>query len=128
MSIVLDASAAVDLALGRPELTVFLHGQDLHVPAHFDIEVASALRGVQLRDEGVADDVTRARRAVSQMVVIRHPAPMLVERAWAIRGSLTIQDGVYVALAEGLSCSLLTTDLRLASTAEQFVDVIAPGR
>lgn len=109
-------------------MTVLLSGEDLHVPAQFDVEAASALRGAQLRDASMADAVDRARRTLSLLTVVRHPAPVLVERAWEIRGGLTIQDGVYVAVAEGLSCALLTTDHRLARTAGQFVEVIAPGR
>ena len=38
----------------------------------------------------------------------------LLPRAWELRESLTVSDGVYVALAELLDVELLTCDARLA--------------
>lgn len=128
MSLVLDASAAVDLVLGRPELTVALVGHDLHVPSHFDVETVSALRQIALRSLAEESEVDRARSALARLSLVRYPAVALVDRAWEIRGSITIQDGVYVALAEGLGTPLFTTDHRLARAAENFVEVLAPGR
>ncbi|MBS1837778.1 MAG: hypothetical protein JST64_08775 [Actinobacteria bacterium] len=43
-----------------------------------------------------------------------------------LAGLLTIQDGAYVALAEGLGCPLVTTDSRLAATAADLVRVATP--
>ena len=44
--------------------------------------------------------------------------PLLV-RAWQLRENLTIDDGVFVALAEATAQPLLTTDLRLAAAARR---------
>ncbi len=127
MSLVLDASAAVELVLGRPGLARLLLGEELHVPAHFDVEVVAALRGVQIRGEASAEDVERARNAFRQLVVVRHWAT-LVDRAWDRRDAITIQDGAYVALAEGLGCALVTTDVRLERSASGLVPIVTPDR
>ena len=125
VSLVLDASAAVELVLGRPGLARLLLGEELHVPAHFDVEVVAALRGVQIRGEASAEDVERARNAFRQLVVVRHWAT-LVDRAWDRRDAITIQDGAYVALAEGLGCALVTTDVRLERSASGLVPIVTP--
>lgn len=127
VSLVLDASAAVELVLGRPGLARLLLGEELHVPAHFDVEVVAALRGVQIRGEASAEDVERARNAFRQLVVVRHWAT-LVDRAWDRRDAITIQDGAYVALAEGLGCALVTTDVRLERSASGLVPIVTPDR
>jgi predicted nucleic acid-binding protein len=127
VSLVVDASAAVDLVIGRPELTALLLGQDLHVPATFDVEAVAALRSLELRRQLPSAHVDRARGDLRRLAVIRYLTPSLLERAWQLRAVITIQDGIYVALAEGLGCPLLTTDLRLARAARAVVDVLAPG-
>ena len=50
----------------------------------------------------------------------------LVVRAWQLRDNITIDDGLFVALAEAASQPLLTTDLRLADAARRHarVDVL----
>jgi len=128
VSLVLDSSAAVDLVVGRPELTVLLVGQDLHVPIHFDVEALSAVRGLLLRDQLEAEEAERARSALGQLVRIRHSAQILLDRAWELGGSITVQDWVYVALAESLDCPLLTTDERLGRACAHLVDIVGPGR
>lgn len=126
VSLVLDASAAVDLTLGHPGLARLLLGEELHVPVHFDVEVVSAFRSLLLRGAVGHDSVADARATMRRLVVVRHLATVLVERAWELRERITIHDGVYVALAEGLDCPLVTTDSRLAATAAELVRVVAP--
>lgn len=48
--------------------------------------------------------------------------PLLV-RAWQLRANLTIDDGVFVALAEATEQPLVTTDLRLARAANRHAGV-----
>ena len=90
------------------------------------MEVVAALRGVQIRGEASAEDVERARNAFRQVVVVRHWATLLVGRAWDLRDAITIQDGAYVALAEGLGCALVTTDVRLERSASGLVPIVTP--
>jgi predicted nucleic acid-binding protein len=117
--IVLDASAAVDLVLRRPERGPWvaervLAGGSLHSTHLIDLEVASALRRF------VATGTVRVERArqgldvFMGLAITRHPPRVLLERIWALRSSLTAYDASYVALAEALNASLVTTDERLA--------------
>lgn len=55
-----------------------------------------------------------------------YPSRDLLPRAWTMRSSITIDDALYVALAESIDGSrLLTTDRKLAKAASGRVDVIA---
>ncbi|MGH3441980.1 MAG: PIN domain-containing protein, partial [Nitriliruptorales bacterium] len=44
----------------------------------------------------------------------RYPTLPLTWRAYELRDNVTAYDAVYVALAEGLACSLVTADARLS--------------
>ena len=52
--------------------------------------------------------------------------PPLIDRAFALRDSHTIAVAVYLALAEGLTCPLLTCDERLARSHGQTVEIQLP--
>jgi predicted nucleic acid-binding protein len=117
--IVLDASAAIELVLAtRPGAAVArrLRGETVHSPAHFDVEVVGAIcRAVVRRlisdHEGlvaVADCESLSDR--------RWPTKPFVERAYQLRSTHTVADGLYVALAEGLVAPLITCDGRLAQS------------
>lgn len=131
--IVLDASAAVDLVLRRPERGPWvaervLAGDALHSTHLIDLEVTSALRRFAATD---AISVDRARQALDvflQLAITRHPPRGLVDRIWALRGSLTAYDASYVALAEALDAPLVTTDARLArSRGHRATVAVFPG-
>ena len=126
MSVVLDASAALDIALGlQPRRAMLLVNEDLHAPMMFDVEIASALRRLERTDELSTKDVNQARTHVSSLAITRHPpAPYLVDTCWSWRHNITIQDGVYVALARLLHGSLMTTDDRLARAAADLVSIL----
>jgi predicted nucleic acid-binding protein len=49
--------------------------------------------------------------------IARYPARALLDRVWSLRHNLTAYDGQYVALAQELSASLLTTDHSMAAAA-----------
>lgn len=127
MSIVVDASAAIDIALGlRPRLALDLVGHDLHVPMTFDVEVASALRRLELTGSLTPVEAGMARTRVASLAFARHaPEPYLIGTCWPWRHDITIQDGVYVALALLLRAALATTDNRLARTAGPLVDLVS---
>ncbi len=128
--IVLDASAAVELLLGTPRgarVAAALTGRsvDLHVPAHFSLEVMSVLR--RLAATGVVTP-QRADGAVDDLaalpLVSHDPAP-LIARTWSLRQNATPYDACYLALAEGLGAPLLTGDGRLARSPGHRADVVA---
>jgi predicted nucleic acid-binding protein len=87
----------------------------VHVPAHFDAEVLSAVdrlcRAGQLTGEDVAELLGALRRAPFS----RHHLQDLLEGAWSRRNTHRLVDALYVELAEQLRAPLITTDRRLAS-------------
>ena len=115
--LVVDASVLVvaladdggdgDHARGR------LHGERLVLPELADLEVASVLR--RQLEAGRLDE-RRAGLALDDLVALpadRAPHGPLLGRVWELRGSLTVYDAVYVALAEALDAVLLTGDRRI---------------
>lgn len=117
--IVVDASALVvavadDGADGDRARTRMLDDPDLHVPHLVDLEVISVLR--RLRSSGQMDE-RRAGLALQdllELALIRHPHWPLAVRSWELRANLTPYDASYVALAEGLGCTLVTGDRRIS--------------
>ncbi|MBX3485691.1 type II toxin-antitoxin system VapC family toxin [Phenylobacterium sp.] len=117
--IVVDASAALDLLLQKPtakalELRVFAVGEELHAPHLIDLEVVQALRRHVKAGQMSSE---RARQSLEAWVVFpvaRHVHDLLLPRIWELRDSITAYDAAYVALAEALDATLLTTDARLA--------------
>jgi predicted nucleic acid-binding protein len=77
--------------------------------------VLSALRSLTLRGE-ISE--MRGRRAIDRLrrlPVTPFPIEPLMDRIWELRSSVSVYDAWYVALAERLSVTLVTTDRRLAS-------------
>ena len=61
----------------------------------------------------------RARVAIDQLrrlAVVSYPIEPMVERIWELRSTISVYDAWYVALAERLSATLITTDRRLAGS------------
>lgn len=123
MIVVVDASAAVELLLdtdvGRRVGDRVFAADARHAPHLLDVEVGQVLRRFVL---GRQLEVARAVAAVDDLVAFpmqRHGHAALLERAFDLRANLSIYDGVYLALAEGLGATLLTCDEALAR---------APGR
>ena len=121
-SLVLDASAMVDLLVGSDHagsIQAHLHDTELHVPGHFDAEVLSALgtlhRASQLTTRQVTDRVT----LVASSPIVRHPLAPLLSGAWRRRGTLRLVDALYVELASQLDTLIVTTDRGLASASQR---------
>jgi predicted nucleic acid-binding protein len=116
--IVLDASAAVDFLLRDEANFDWLEqrlGRDdaLAAPHLLDSEVAHVLRkhfvGGRL-DEGRA---VEALRDLDELPLERYAARPLLERIWGLRHNLGAYDATYVALAEALDATLITSERRL---------------
>ena len=120
--IVLDASAVVELLLdtveGRRVATLISDANiGLHVPHLVDVEACSALR--RLAREKIIEE-SDAEAAIADLLALdlqRHSHEGLLERAWALRGNLTLYDAMYVAWAEALDATLVTCDARLSRAA-----------
>ena len=68
-----------------------------------------------LRRSEIAEPVAqRALRRLTNLPIARLPHSPLVERCWELRDNLSIYDATYVALAEIMGATLLTSDQRLA--------------
>jgi predicted nucleic acid-binding protein len=119
---VIDASAMVDLLLRNSIGDAVQHAvtaTTLHAPAHFDVEVLSAL--ARLHRAGHLDDQQIEQRLehVRDAPIERHAANDLLEPAWAMRHNVRITDGVYLALATVLDTRVITTDRALARAAPE---------
>ena len=90
MTLVVDASAVVELLLGRPAAepvasAVREHDFDLHAPHLVDVEVLSALRRVVAAGDA---SPARAAEAVDDLVDLplqRYAHEALVPRIWELR-------------------------------------------
>jgi predicted nucleic acid-binding protein len=119
--IVTDASAIVEALVGADpseDLLDALSG-DIEAPQLLDIEVLSALRGLQLGGRITAEQADDARATYFALVINRHEAHAFAERIWQLRYQFTAYDATYLALAEGLNAALLTCDAKLATTGHQ---------
>lgn len=133
--IVLDASAAIELLLRSPVgvAVAARFAADAgrpQAPHLLDAEVAQAFRRLVAAGHLGA---TRGRQALEDLATLpveRRAHRPLLGRAWELRANLTIYDGLYVALAESLGATLVTTDARLAAApgTRARVEVIAAAR
>lgn len=129
--IVVDASSMVDYLARRDESSFWVERQllsvpDAHAPELIDAETLQGVRGLVLQSVISEEIATQAVADLLDAQIVRYPHLPLLERAWALRGQLTAYDALYVALAEALGATLVTTDRRLAR-AVTTVDVAVPG-
>jgi predicted nucleic acid-binding protein len=117
--IVVDASIAAEILLGRPGDAAALERlfgttEDMHAPQLFSVEVANVIRGAWL-DRDISDEAGQmAISFLRAFPISLHSHEPLLDRAWALRQNVTAYDGMYVALAELLDVPLITRDRRLA--------------
>jgi predicted nucleic acid-binding protein len=117
-SVILDASAMVDLLVGTAVASSVeerLRGHELHVPAHFDAEVLSALGRLQRAGEMTVRQVTARLVRVAAAPIERHVLAPLLSGAWKLRHNLRLVDALYVELANRLGAPIVTTDTGLAA-------------
>ncbi|MEU1547393.1 type II toxin-antitoxin system VapC family toxin [Nocardia sp. NPDC005745] len=118
--IVLDASAMVDILMRNDRtaaVTARITTTVMHVPAHFDAEVLSALGRLNRAGDLTDAEVETALSRLARAPLTRHPLMNLTKGAWARRAAIRLTDALYVELAEQLDMPLITTDGRLARAA-----------
>jgi predicted nucleic acid-binding protein len=117
--LVVDASViAPAIADGGPDgdtCRMRIRQQSLAAPDLLRVEVLSVLRR-----QVIAGDLTKrqADDAVEDLLALPltvYPTAPLLRRCWVLRGNVTAYDACYVALAEGLGCTLVTADAKLAN-------------
>lgn len=126
MIVVIDASAIgkfliPDEADAFAELARDVCGQEeLHVPAHWPVEVASLLRKARARDRLTDDQATAAAAvaaAIAGTVAIGATPAITVQFARSNELGLSTYDAGYFLLAERLGAPLLTDDGKLRRVA-----------
>ena len=125
--LVLDASALIELLLAPvtpdPIVELVASGAPLHVPAICDVEVFAAVRSRVLARR-LGDDL--AREVIIDYVslpITRHLHLRLLGRMYELRRNFSAADSGYVALAESLDASLLTTDVALKRATKRHTEV-----
>ena len=119
--LVIDASCLYEVLADTAradEVRAWLTADPEHAaPSVVDVEVVSVIR----RDHMLGRlDATSAAQAVADLrdwPGERFSHQPLLERVWELRRSIRAWDGFYVALAEVLRATLLTSDARLGSAA-----------
>jgi len=128
--IVLDSSATVEYVALREHAdwveTVIEDDPDVHSPHVLDVEVASALRKLVGRGELRGAAARRALNDLAELDIARYPHVGLLDRIWELRSVLTPYDAAYIALAELLDATLVTTDARLARSHGHRARIVAP--
>jgi predicted nucleic acid-binding protein len=118
MAVVVDASALITALFGASSgayaLRRRLAAEVCHAPHLIDAEVGNVLRRRALRGELAATDGQILLTAAAPLIDHRYEMTgALAAAAWILRDNLTFYDALYVALAQALTCPLLTADERL---------------
>lgn len=106
--------ALLDDARDGARARAAIAGEELCAPHLIDAEVVAVIRRARLRGD-VGDD--RARQALEDLAeapVARVAHAPLLGRMWELHPTVIPADAAYVALAEALEATLLTSDRRLA--------------
>jgi predicted nucleic acid-binding protein len=129
--IVLDSSAAVDFLVGSDPLGGWVEAciaadDDLHAPHVVDVEVVGAIRRLVLAGELAGTVARRALEDLDALDLRRYPHLPFVPRIWQLREKIHPADACFVALAEALDATLVTTDSRLAAAPGIRASILAP--
>ena len=117
--LVLDASAMVDLLIASPQAIPVrdrIRGHAIHVPAHFDAEVLSALGRLERASQLTAREAEERVRSLADASFERHPCAALVLGAWTRRANVRLVDALYLEVGSRLGLPVVSTDARLAAT------------
>jgi predicted nucleic acid-binding protein len=105
-----------------------LHGEHIVAPEVIDVEVLSVIR--KGLSAGVLDE-RRAAMAIADLgrfPIDRVTHRALLSRAWELRSNVTAYDAMYVALAESLDVTLVTSDEPLSRAPSFRCEVEYLGR
>ncbi|MCH5676225.1 type II toxin-antitoxin system VapC family toxin [Streptomyces gilvus] len=121
--IVVDTSAITEFltsngTLGRRVRERIASEDEIHAPYVIDTQVASSVIGMGKGTRGGKPklgkpDVDRYLKEFADLPLTRHPALPLTARVRVLAANLSVYDATYVALAEVLGLTLVTTDSRI---------------
>ncbi|CAL9503010.1 Ribonuclease VapC9 [Nocardiopsis dassonvillei] len=117
--IVIDNSALVEMLTAAgpvgSAVAARVAGADvLCAPYLLDTEVMSALLGMARGGKITSDQADTAMTAYDRLPIDRYDVLPLWPRIKVLRANLSAYDATYVALAEALGASLVTSDARIA--------------
>jgi predicted nucleic acid-binding protein len=115
--VVLDASVMVALLTSTAAVEPIasrLRGHIVHVPAHFDAEVLSALGRLHRAGLIPTEEVSSGLAQLARAPYERHPLAPLLAAAWDHRANVRLVDALYLALSDAFGAPLLTLDRGLA--------------
>jgi predicted nucleic acid-binding protein len=117
MTLVVDASVVVAALVDSGPVGAWadhlLTTDNLAAPHLMPVEVANVLRRANMSGEVSADTAALAHADLLSLRVELFAYEPFATRVWELRENVTAYDGWYVALAESLSATLATLDLRL---------------
>jgi predicted nucleic acid-binding protein len=119
--LVVDAGCLFEVVTAEPDAEPIrwrlAEDPDWAAPHVVDVEVYSTIRQMH---RGGRLDLSAATQAVTELREWpgeRFTHRVFLERAWELRDNVRGWDAMYVALAEAVDATLLTTDGRLAAAA-----------
>ncbi|MGL5859094.1 MAG: type II toxin-antitoxin system VapC family toxin [Angustibacter sp.] len=119
--LVVDASCLYEVLVGgsaaEPIRERLLADVDHAAPHVVDVEVLGVVRREHLRGQLDRTEATQAVEDLDAWPGERFGHRPLLVRAWELRHTVRGWDAMYVALAEALGATLLTSDRRLAAAA-----------
>lgn len=89
--------------------------EDMAAPELIDLEVTSVLRRFIRSNQLTAARATQALTDLQDLRIELVSHRPLLARCWSLRNNLTVNDAAYVALAELLDVTLVTSDMRMAA-------------
>ncbi|WP_420447080.1 type II toxin-antitoxin system VapC family toxin [Candidatus Palauibacter sp.] len=101
-------------------------GRALAGPQIVTAEASNVLRRLELSERLESAEANLARHDLLRLEIELFPFEPLADRSWELRHNVSIYDGWYIALAETLSCPMLTLDRRLARAVGPTCRILTP--
>lgn len=116
--IVLDASAGIEWLLRLPlaaavERRLLVDGHTIHIPHLWFVEVTQVIRRHVLSNQLDQKRAGEALADAADLPAVPYPHEPLGPRMWSLRNTMTAYDATYIALAEALDATLVTSDASL---------------
>jgi predicted nucleic acid-binding protein len=111
---VLSTVVGDDGTAGRVARARLVAADRVSAPDLIDVETVSVLRKRWLAGDLTARRLRSAIEDLRALPIVRFPTGPLMIRAYELRANVTPCHATYVGLAEGLDCTLVTGDGRLA--------------
>ncbi|MDW8805802.1 type II toxin-antitoxin system VapC family toxin [Streptomyces scabiei] len=127
-TVVMDCSALVHFLTNHDPLGLAVRTRAgaavaVAVPTLIDYEIQSALLGMRRGGKLTAREVDQAVDAYRQLPLARHETLPLWDRVQVLHANLSAYDAQYVALAEALAATLITSDARIERSGAAKCDI-----